>query len=677
VSASIHQLPVTIGDLTLVRRLGAGGMAEVFLATRGGAADDGSGETVVVKRMLPHLATQEAYRALFRREAATGLRVSDRHVVRTHDLVESDDGLMLVVEFIDGATLRALAKSAYQRRTPVPLPLVLRMFADAADGLAAIHGTTDEQRRPFVHRDISPDNLIVGRDGVTRVLDFGVARPGGEVVLTRTGEIRGKLPFMPPEQLDARALDGRCDLYALGVSLFWMLTGRRPFVHRSEVRLMQMIMLERAPRLRSIVPDIPVAIDELVDSLLAKDARHRPATANEVADRLHALGAGTEADVGAFVDATVDEEPATGTLRRASSPSGSPSGSPSSSSVGASSSPVDAARPARMPKLAPDLARVSTAVATLAHASEWSGRDDLPDEVVPVAETAATRSQSPSAKSRPVVPVVVGVGAGALVSVVLAGVVALRLGALDPTPGEAPPGHPVIGASSSSSSSAPSSSSSSSAPSSSAPSSSAPSSSAPSSSAPSSSAPSSSAPSSTSSSAPTAVEAVAVPAAGSSSTSARPADAPGAADPAPPGVSSPRPAPTSPADRGGRTVNVTGAPPATVWRAGGREVGRGNGALRVPPGVGSLEAVVDGGRIAVPVRDGGVDWESLPRGTLSVRAHEGAVVIGKDRWDVPARVRLVAGRYLVRFVDDAGRPTDHSVDVRAGAVTVLNLTGSP
>ncbi len=642
-SASIHQLPVTIGDLTLVRRLGAGGMAEVFLAIRPGAGDDGEGdETVVVKRMLPHLSTQEAYRALFRREAAIGLRVTDRHVVRTHGLVESDDGLMLVVEFIDGATLRALAKHAYERRAAIPLSLILRMFADAADGLAAIHATTDEQGRPFVHRDISPDNLIVGRDGVTRVLDFGVARPGGDVVLTRTGEIRGKLPFMPPEQLDARPLDGRCDLYALGVSLFWMLTGRRPFVHRSEIRLMQMIMRDRAPRVRSIAPEVPAALDELVDRLLAKEARQRPSSAAEVADRLHALGAGHEADVGSFVAHHVDDDPGTEGIRRARS-------SPSSSS-----SPVDAGRP--RPRVAllsregvgvvgggvADVAAVPTAaVATLASASEWGGEHEPPDEVVPVAETAATRSQSAGASGGRAGPVAVGVAAGALVSVVVvAGGLAVGWRQLAPTrvpaavvaapsvPSAVPPAVPPVAASASPSPSAASS--------------------------PPPAASSLSSSSSSSSSPP----AAAVPAA------------------APPRPAPSRPAPSSSPERG-RTVVVTGAPDHVVWRVAGRAVGRGNGPLAVGAGVATLEALVDGGRVAVPVPDGAVAWDALPRGTLSVRAHEGAIELGATRWEVPARVRLVAGRYVVRFVDDAGRRTEHPVEVRPGAVTPLNLTGAP
>jgi serine/threonine-protein kinase len=661
VSASIHQLPVTIGDLTLVRRLGAGGMAEVFLATRPAAGDAGE-ETVVVKRMLPHLSSQEAYRALFRREAAIGLRVTDRHVVRTHGLVESDDGLMLVVEFIDGATLRALAKHAYERRAAIPLSLILRMFANAADGLAAIHATTDEQGRPFVHRDISPDNLIVGRDGVTRVLDFGVARPGGDVVLTRTGEIRGKLPFMPPEQLDARPLDGRCDLYALGVSLFWMLTGRRPFVHRSEIRLMQMIMRDRAPRVRSIAPEVPVALDELVDRLLAKEARQRPSSAAEVADRLHALGAGHEADVGSFVAHHVDDDPGTEAVRRARASS-------------SSSSPLDAGRP--RPRVAllsregddvglvgggmADVAAVPTAaVATLASASEWGGGEhEPPDEVVPVAETAATRSQSAGPGRGAAGPVVVGVAAGALVAVVVvAG--GLAVGWRELAGGGrplAPTPAPAVAAPSVPSAVPPAVAASPSLPSPSSPSPSSPSLS------PSPSSPSPSPSPTTSSS--------------SSSTASSPPAAPPAAAPAAP----PRPAPSRPASSSsperGRTVVVTGAPDQVVWRVAGREIGRGNGPLVVGAGVATLEALVDGGRVSVPVRDGAVAWDALPRGTLSVRAHEGAIELGATRWEVPARVRLVAGRYVVRFVDDAGRRSEHPVEVRAGAVTPLNLTGAP
>ncbi|MBM4283402.1 MAG: serine/threonine protein kinase, partial [Deltaproteobacteria bacterium] len=434
VSASIHTLPVTLGDLTLVERLGAGGMAEVFLATR--PSPLGGVEKVVVKRMLPHLASQDGYRRLFRREAAIGARIVDRHVVRTDSLVEDDDGLMLVVEFIDGATLRTLARAAYDRQSTLPLPVVLRLFVHAAAGLAAIHATTDEQGRPFVHRDISPDNLMVGRDGVTRVLDFGVARPGGEGVLTRTGEIRGKLPYMPPEQLDARSLDGRADLYALGVSLFWMLTGRRPFVHRSEVQLIRAIMQQRPPRVRSLAPDVPPDLDGLIDELLAKDPARRPRDALGVARRLENMGAADEADVAAFVEEFLALEPVTTRARRlqsqastsvgrrdAASARGSLDGSPGADALGA---------------------RVSTRAPTLSAASEWGGDDghegghddgpgDGPEDVhddgdpappppAPITATSATRAPRAPNADTPRRAALVGLVAGALVALGLGAV---------------------------------------------------------------------------------------------------------------------------------------------------------------------------------------------------------------------------------------------------------------
>jgi len=644
VSASIHTLPVTLGDLTLVERLGAGGMAEVFLATR--PSPLGGVEKVVVKRMLPHLASQDGYRRLFRREAAIGARIVDRHVVRTDSLVEDDDGLMLVVEFIDGATLRTLARAAYDRQSTLPLPVVLRLFVHAAAGLAAIHATTDEQGRPFVHRDISPDNLMVGRDGVTRVLDFGVARPGGEGVLTRTGEIRGKLPYMPPEQLDARSLDGRADLYALGVSLFWMLTGRRPFVHRSEVQLIRAIMQQRPPRVRSLAPDVPPDLDGLIDELLAKDPARRPRDALGVARRLENMGAADEADVAAFVEEFLALEPVTTRARRlqsqastsvgrrdAASARGSLDGSPGADALGA---------------------RVSTRAPTLSAASEWGGDDghegghddgpgDGPEDVhddgdpappppAPITATSATRAPRAPNADTPRRAALVGLVAGALVALGL-GAVGLAVSLAPATDsGALVPRLPA---------------------------------------APTPAAPTPAAPSPT------------------------PATAAGAAaqalaslTPTPPTMTPPTTTDDGgstgasggrgrPAAKATRVIAVAGAPAGTVWLAAGREVGRGDGPLSLPAGVDRVEASFDGARVSVVVEGGDIDWDALPRGVLSVRAHEGTVRVGAASWDVPAKVRLVAGRYVVRYVDDDGRSSEHRVEVRAGGTTVLNVAEAP
>jgi serine/threonine-protein kinase len=642
VSASIHALPVTIGDLTLIDRLGAGGMAEVFLATR--PSPLGGVEKVVVKRMLPHLAQQENYRRLFRREAAIGRRIVDRYVVRTHGLVEDDGGLMLIVEFIDGATLRTLAREAYERQTTLPLPVVLQLFAHAARGLAAIHATTDEQGRPFVHRDISPDNLMVGRDGVTRVLDFGVARPGGEGVLTRTGEIRGKLPYMPPEQLDARGLDGRTDLYALGVSLFWMLTGRRPFVHRSEVQLIRAIMQERAPRVRTIAVDVPPALDGLIDELLQKDPARRPADALAVAARLEGLGADSDDAVAAFVARFLALDPVTTSIRRR--------GSQASTSL--------AIRDAARARTSLHDERVPTQAPTLSASSEWGGHladvNDGADDVEPLPSSSGSSSTSSSSMSRtsatsatraphdPLLEeprasrrvVAWAAAASAVVALGLGGGVALLAPSLSPS---AVPMTSVGTASMTSvvPAAAP--------------------------------AASVSLPSEAVTPVPSAPRAPSVP------------SAPEVVAAAPP--SSPTPPATTTktvSDRPSlpvRTVVVVGAPAGTVWRSGGRELGRGDGALGVPAGVERLEAAWDGARISVVVDGPQIVWDELPRGVLSVRAHEGTVHVGASAWEVPAKIRLMAGRYVVRFVDDAGHTSEHRVDVRAGATTVLNVAEAP
>jgi serine/threonine protein kinase len=354
----LSSLPVVGGGLKLLERLGAGGMAEVFLASRGD-------ERVVVKRMLPHL-TEPQYKSMFLREAAIGARVVHPHVVRTIELIEDTGGPMLVLEYVDGWTLRNIARTAWHAQAAIPQPVLFRIMMDVCDGLAAIHSTTDEHGNPFVHRDISPDNLMLGRDGITKVLDFGVASPGEDMPLTRTGELRGKIAYMPPEQLQARPVDGRADLYALGVTFFWMLCGRRPFADRSELALMQRIVSEPAPRLSGRLKTIDPAIDRIIAKLLEKNREQRFVTASALSAALVDVGVADRAAVMAFVEDIAQH---------------AQGGDPVTTSSTADS-PTQVSRPLR--------AKRSHAVVALDDASEWQG-EDAPMAITPTAKAPIHR----------------------------------------------------------------------------------------------------------------------------------------------------------------------------------------------------------------------------------------------------------------------------------------------
>ncbi|OGQ17824.1 MAG: hypothetical protein A2138_10635 [Deltaproteobacteria bacterium RBG_16_71_12] len=279
-----------IGRYVLLRRLGRGGMAEVFLARQEGPGD--FAKTVVVKRMLPHLVENKRFVEMFLREAKVAARLNHPNVVQIFELGQDGDSYFLAMEFIDGITLHRLAKRAWLQRRALPTEVIVRAMADVALGLHHAHTLLDEEGRPagLVHRDISPDNLMMTRDGITKVLDFGVAKSTAQRgPVTKTGELKGKIPYMSPEQIQGHPVDQRSDLFSLGVTFYWLLAGKRPFDGATEVLTLKRV-LDDLPAPPSQVNDrVPAALDRLVLRLLEKDPDRRYASGEQVHDRLLAL----------------------------------------------------------------------------------------------------------------------------------------------------------------------------------------------------------------------------------------------------------------------------------------------------------------------------------------------------------------------------------------------------
>jgi serine/threonine-protein kinase len=281
----VTEAPQRLGRYTLLKRLGVGGMAEVFLAEQEGAA--GFKKSCVVKRMLPHLAAQQRFVDMFLREAHLAATLHHTNIVQIWDLGEVDGTYFIAMDHIDGMPMNLLARTAWRASRPIPIELVCCVLADAAEGLAAAHERIDGDGRPspIIHRDISPDNLMIDRDGVTKILDFGIARSDGSE-RTATGELKGKVPFMSPEQLRGTKIDERVDVYALGITAYWLLTGKRPFSGPSDLVVMQSILADPPRDLRTINARIPDGLNALVLRMLEKDRDRRVGTAREIASAL-------------------------------------------------------------------------------------------------------------------------------------------------------------------------------------------------------------------------------------------------------------------------------------------------------------------------------------------------------------------------------------------------------
>lgn len=279
--------PIPFGKYRLIRRLGAGGMAEAFLAKTEGPG--GFEKILVVKRMLPHIADDENAVAMFHREAKVAALLTHTNVVQIFELGTIEGVHFIAMEYVDGAALDRLARATWDRGKSIPLEAICCAIADASLGLSAAHELCGPDGKPLgvVHRDVSPDNLIMNREGVTKLLDFGVAKLAN-AELTRTGAVKGKIPFLAPECIEGGVVEARSDLFALGVSFYWLITGRRPFVASTDHALMRAILVDTPEPPRRLNVHIPDVIDKLVLRLLAKDPRDRPASGVEVHDALAA-----------------------------------------------------------------------------------------------------------------------------------------------------------------------------------------------------------------------------------------------------------------------------------------------------------------------------------------------------------------------------------------------------
>ncbi len=281
--------PLLGGRYEVHAEIGAGGMASVYLGRLRGAA--GFSRVVAIKRMHPHLAKDAEVVAMFLDEARLASRVRHPNVVSIVDVVGSGPEIFLVLEYVPGMALHAVLGAAEDGRQAPP-SVALRVLHDALLGLGAAHRATDERGQPLrmVHRDVSPQNLLVGDDGVTRVLDFGIAKAEGRLQeRTRTNETKGKLAYMAPEQILGDPLDLRTDVYAAGICLWELLLGRRAFQGADPV-VMRRILEETLEPPSRVVPDVTPALDALVARAIAKDRTGRFSSATEMAEHIDALG---------------------------------------------------------------------------------------------------------------------------------------------------------------------------------------------------------------------------------------------------------------------------------------------------------------------------------------------------------------------------------------------------
>ncbi|WP_309896087.1 protein kinase domain-containing protein [Archangium sp.] len=265
-----------VGKYQLIRKLATGGMAEVYLAKAAGPM--GFEKTLVLKRILPHLAEEPAFVEMFLSEAKLAAQLTHPNIVQIFDFGEADGTYFLAMEYIDGPSLRTLIKRASAQGMSLPLTACARLVAHACEGLAFAHDFAEpetEEPLGLVHRDISPDNILLSKQGAVKVVDFGIAKAAGQGHRTASGVIKGKLAYMPPEQVRAEPLDRRADVYALGVVLYELLTAHKPFEAQSDVGLMRAILTQSPMPAVQFRPELPDSLRRILGRALSKDREQR------------------------------------------------------------------------------------------------------------------------------------------------------------------------------------------------------------------------------------------------------------------------------------------------------------------------------------------------------------------------------------------------------------------
>lgn len=280
-------LPARLGSYEPLLELASGGMASVHIARQVGPGD--IERLVALKRVHPHLLAEVEFRDLFRDEARICASLRHPNIAPLIEVFEQEHELLLVFEYVEGTALSSLLASITESGERVPASVASRIVVDALAGLQAAHEALDVRGDPLglIHRDVSPQNVLVGIDGASRLIDFGIAKIAARISdTTAVGIVRGKLAYMAPEQIKKQWLDQRADIFAAGVVLYEALTGKKPFTGEDEGDILLSVLLAELETPSSLVPGLDPAIDAVVMRALERDREARFATAAEFQEAL-------------------------------------------------------------------------------------------------------------------------------------------------------------------------------------------------------------------------------------------------------------------------------------------------------------------------------------------------------------------------------------------------------
>ena len=271
----------------ITERIAAGGMAEVFK----GVAESlhGFRKTVAIKRILPNLTKNEKFVTMFLDEARLSLFLQHANIVQVFDIVRVDDTYFIVMEFVDGVDLKAIFEWRRRIRKRLTVGQTIYMIMEVCKGLAYAHDLTNpETGRPLgiVHRDISPANVLMSRNGEIKLADFGLAKAASQVEATDPGVVKGKMSYLSPEAARGENVDHRSDIFAVGILLYEALTSKRLFYGESDYQTVEMVRNAKVPPIGQQNPEVESEFEEIVRKALARRVEDRFQSATDLQDAL-------------------------------------------------------------------------------------------------------------------------------------------------------------------------------------------------------------------------------------------------------------------------------------------------------------------------------------------------------------------------------------------------------
>lgn len=312
-STAPRRQPIPFGKYLLLDRVSIGGMAEVWRAKAFGAG--GFEGILAIKRILPSIAEDAELIAMFIDEAMITSQLHHANIAQIYELSHIASSYSIAMEYVSGQHLRAVFDRCRKRGEPAPVPLTCYAVALCCEGLDHAHRVKDTSgvAMNVVHRDVSPQNVLVSYDGEVKIIDFGIAKAAGEAPTTQAHTLKGKFGYMSPEQVNGPSIDRRSDLFAIGICLYELLTGERLFVGDADSSV-----LEKVRKVEVLPPShfnrrVPAELERIVMKALAKDVDHRYQYASELAEDLRTLmdstgNTVTREALAAFMRATFAED---------------------------------------------------------------------------------------------------------------------------------------------------------------------------------------------------------------------------------------------------------------------------------------------------------------------------------------------------------------------------------